>query len=294
MEYRFTTLNEEITREQIVTVHYFEFLQDYRFTGERHNFWEFLYVDKGTIIVCAEDLEHILKRGDIIFHKPNEWHNNIANGQIAPNVVVIAFACNSPSMRFFENRVLQIGDAEKNLMAKILREAGKAFSSRLDDPFSTFLEKRENSPFGSEQMIKISLEQMLLQLIRRHDAPTEDTRLSTSVKENSEQDILAKILSFLQQNVRSKISLDDVCAHTLFSRSYIQRLFKHQMGTSIMDYYKHLKIDEAKMMIREGKYNFTQISELLSYASIHHFSRHFKEITDMTPSEYASSVKVKI
>ena len=94
--------------------------------------------------------------------------------------------------------------------------------------------------------------------------------------------------------MRSKISLDDVCAHTLFSRSYIQRLFKHQMGTSIMDYYKHLKIDEAKMMIREGKYNFTQISELLSYASIHHFSRHFKEITDMTPSEYASSVKVKI
>ena len=38
--------------------------------------------------------------------------------------------------------------------------------------------------------------------------------------------------------------------------------------------------------------NFTQIADALGYTSIHYFSRQFKKITGMTPSEYASSIKV--
>jgi YesN/AraC family two-component response regulator len=52
-----------------------------------------------------------------------------------------------------------------------------------------------------------------------------------------------------------------------------------------------MKIDRAKEMIREKKYNFSEISERLSFSSIHYFSRRFKLITGMTPSEYAASVK---
>ena len=59
-------------------------------------------------------------------------------------------------------------------------------------------------------------------------------------------------------------------------------------------YFKNLKIDEAKIMIREGEYNFTEIAHRLGYSSIHYFSRHFKKATGMTPSEYAYSVKIKI
>ena len=51
------------------------------------------------------------------------------------------------------------------------------------------------------------------------------------------------------------------------------------------------KIDAAKEMIRTGHLNFTQISERLGYTSIHYFSRQFKKLTGMTPSEYASSIK---
>lgn len=294
MKYTLTTLKEELAIQQIVTIHYFEFVKDYRFAGEQHNFWEFLYVDRGALLVTAGEREHTLTKGDIIFHKPNEWHNNVANGLIGPNVMVVSFVCDSPCMRFFENRVVQISDYEKDLLATILREAGDAFSAPFNDPYTTCLVRKPHPAFASEQMIKLCLEMMMLHIIREHTPLAHRPRLSTSVRENSEKEILRKILVYLEKNVRGKINLDDVCAYTMFSRSYIQRLFKSHMGTSIMDYYKHLKIEEAKLMIREGRYNFTQISELLSYASIHHFSRHFKEITNMTPSEYASSVKIKV
>lgn len=59
-----------------------------------------------------------------------------------------------------------------------------------------------------------------------------------------------------------------------------------------MEYFGAMKIEAAQRMIREGACNFTEIAALLGYSSIHYFSRHFKKVTGMTPSEYASSVKM--
>jgi YesN/AraC family two-component response regulator len=58
-----------------------------------------------------------------------------------------------------------------------------------------------------------------------------------------------------------------------------------------MAYFKQLKIKEAKSLIRENNFNFTEISFMLGYNSIHYFSRIFKSETGMTLSEYAKSVK---
>ena len=46
MEYQKTALNREITVNEIVTVHYFEYTKDFAFSGEMHDFWEMVYIDK--------------------------------------------------------------------------------------------------------------------------------------------------------------------------------------------------------------------------------------------------------
>ena len=53
-----------------------------------------------------------------------------------------------------------------------------------------------------------------------------------------------------------------------------------------------MKVGTARQMIRDNQLNFTQIADRLGYNSIRYFSRQFKKITGMTPSEYASSIKV--
>lgn len=55
MTYVKTQLKREITIPAIVTIHYFEYMKDFAFKGESHDFWEFLYVDKGNILVRAAD-----------------------------------------------------------------------------------------------------------------------------------------------------------------------------------------------------------------------------------------------
>ena len=57
-------------------------------------------------------------------------------------------------------------------------------------------------------------------------------------------------------------------------------------GYSIINYFTMMKINEAKRLIREGKYNFFEISEMLMFSNSHYFSSVFKKYTGMTPTQY--------
>jgi AraC-like DNA-binding protein len=289
-----TVLNEDLQIDSIVTVHYFEFACDYVFEGETHDFWEFVYVDKGELEVMADDKGFKLKQGEMIFHKPNEFHNLWANGKIAPNIIVISFDCKSKDMKFFENKIVSTGDTVKNLLAQIIKEALEAFSTPLNISTTTRLDRKENALFGSEQLIKMYLQQLLIHLIRRDASILPDERLSSSVKERTHKDMTHKIVNYLEDNLKSNITFNDVCKFSNLGATTLKAMFKERTGTGVMEFYKSLKIEESKKMIREGKFNFTEIAERLGYASIHYFSRQFKNLTGMTPSEYASSVKIKI
>ena len=77
----------DITR--IVTIHYYEFGQSFVFNGESHDFWEMVYVDKGSVAVRRDNEEEfILTQGNVLFHKPNEFHA-IRAFESSPNFFVI-------------------------------------------------------------------------------------------------------------------------------------------------------------------------------------------------------------
>ena len=92
MAFESTYLKEDIHIDRIYTIHYFEYMSDFDFPGERHNFWEFQCVDKGQAEVSTDNGTYTLSRGQIIFHMPNEFHTLKASGNTAPNVVVVSFA----------------------------------------------------------------------------------------------------------------------------------------------------------------------------------------------------------
>lgn len=294
MSYIKTVLKEELLVKKLISVHYFEFAKNYVYDGEKHDFWEFLYVDKGEVEVMADTEGYKLKQGEMIFHKPNEFHNVWANGRVAPNLVVISFECKSNAMSFFNNKIISISDYEKNLLSQIIREASEAFLSPLNISALRKLEKKDYSIFGCEQLIKIYLEQLLIQLVRKGISIRSESRLSSAAKERSDDDMVKKIINYLNDNVSANLTFDDICHFSKLSRTNLKTLFKEKTGSSLIEYYKALKVEEAKKMIREEQFNFTEIAEKLGYTSIHYFSRHFKKATEMTPSEYASSVKAKI
>ena len=294
MEFKWTVLKEELQIKRIVSLHYFEFAKDYLFEGEKHDFWEFLYVDKGESEVMADEEGYRLNQGDIIFHKPNEFHSIWANKRIAPNLVVIAFECKSETMKYFEKKIFSLGDTERNLLATIVSEGFKAFLPPLDMPGINILKKNQASTFGCEQIIKIHLEFLLINLVRKYNSHENENRLSTIAKQRSEDDIIKRINTFMSENISSNLTLDQICSFLNMGRTHLKTMFKAKTGMGASEYFKLLKIEKAKFQIREEQHNLTEISEKLGYSSIHSFSRHFKSVTGMSPSEYTKTIKARL
>ncbi len=292
VEYPKIPLDSVIEINEIVSLFYFEYAKDFVFQGESHDFWEFLYVDKGQVEVMADTEGYQLQQGEMIFHKPNEFHSVWANGKIAPNLIVASFVCNSPAMKFFENKILKAGEEEKNLLAKLIRERTYCFNKRLNE-FITVKDKRLDEPFGAQQLIKIYLEMLLITLIRNNTAIKKQERISSLTRHRAEDDLVNRIICFMEQNIEKNLTVDDFCKEFSLSPTRIKSLFKDRKQTGIIQYFRRMKIERAKELIREENYNFSEIAERLGFSSVHYFSHVFKKITDMTPSEYAVSVKSK-
>ncbi len=282
-----------ININKIVTIHYYELGKDFSYSGERHNFWEMVYVDSGSVEISTDEKLTVLKQGDIIFHKPDEFHTVSANGVVAPNLVVIAFDSDSDAMRRFEHAHFKAGEAERNLFADIIAKATEAFATPLDDPQTTRLQRREDSRFASEQLLVMQLEQLLIRLLRRSESQT-NVRISSSIKLRTDHDLVTRIVDYMEEHVYGTLTFSDVCRFSAQSATNLKTIFKNVTGVGVMSYYRNLKIEEAKRMLREGDGNITQIADRLGYTSVHYFSRYFKRTTGMTPSEYTLSIQAKI
>jgi AraC-like DNA-binding protein len=291
MAFESLTLREELRISKIVTIHYFEYTSTYQFPGEAHDFWEFLCVDKGEVEVMANHTPYTLKRGQIIFHKPNEFHSVKANGKTAPNLVVLAFECNSPCMKRFEGLLTDIGENERALLAGIIHEAKQCISTNLNNPYTQKMNRKADAPFGCEQMIKLHLEYFMISMIRSMNSPVKPAPAVKSTRKKNDALLYARVTSYLEANLQNRLTIEEICRANLVGRSQLQKIFRDENQCGVIDYFSHLKIEKAKQLIRENRDNFTQISDALGYTSIHYFSRQFKKITGMSPSEYASSIK---
>lgn len=297
MGYNGTVLRDSVSVGKIYSIHYFEYMSDFTFEGESHNFWEFICVDKGEVGVTAGKSFSVLKKGEITFHKPNEFHNVRANGEVAPNLVVISFQCNSDAMRFFKNKILRVNEAERNILADIIIEARRCFDCRLDDPYLQNMPQKDPDLFGAEQLIRIHLEYFLIHLIRRYSNPISPGKKNPHIdipkvtKTKSDLELFHRVTNYLEANLHTHVTIEQICRDNLIGRSQLQKIFREQSNLGIIEYFSQMKINAAKQMIRTNMLNFTQIAEQLGYTSIHYFSRQFKKTAKMTPSEYASSIK---
>ncbi len=287
-----TPLNNVLTIDNLVSLHYFEYALHFKGQGESHDFWEMVYVDCGMIEVTADNEKCYLKQGQAIFHPPGEYHN-IYSFRDFTNVFIISFYNHQLEEKFFRGTVFRLDDRDRDLIAEILSESRKLFSDPLDIMDQTKLHKREDAPFGCEQFLRAAVERLLISILRNRTVVDEDKKISRLVKTNNEQYIVDSILSLLNENLYGHVTLDALCKKVSFSRSYMEKLFKKNTGFSILNYFNKLKIDEAKRMISEGKYSVTEISQALNFSSIHYFSRVFKTFAKMSPSEYDKSVKLR-
>ena len=93
-------------------------------------------------------------------------------------------------------------------------------------------------------------------------------------------------MDYINRNILSDITIDDICASIHMSKYYFCRKFKDSMGLTVMDYVLKTRLVLAKNMLLQELASVTEISERCCFSSISYFCRVFKEEMGMTPTEY--------
>ncbi|MHB8075501.1 PocR ligand-binding domain-containing protein [Desulfosporosinus fructosivorans] len=103
-----------------------------------------------------------------------------------------------------------------------------------------------------------------------------------------QKNILAiqKAAEYIQKNFRNKLTIEDISQVVYLSPCYVSRIFKQSLGCTLMEYLTHVRIEEAKTMLKDPKYNVMQVAEESGFEDPAYFTRVFKKIEGITPSRF--------
>ena len=272
------TLKRPLRVTRLITVLSYELSSKYRNEGERHDFWELVYVDRGSLFYRAEQERGTLHNGEIILHAPGEFHSVECDGAEGTSVFIITFDCTAPALKILQSRPIKISGSIQRIMSALIQECFCAFK------VSKYpITPNPEAPYGAEQLVRSYLEEFLIRLIRKEQTAENLAELSYGINDTTLTD---RIKGYLSDKTGSRVTLDEIAQALHFSKSRLCDAFKRSEGTTILGYHTQLKIAEAKRMLFETKLTVAEISESLDFISPEYFSRVFKKHTGNTPTSF--------
>lgn len=87
---------------------------------------------------------------------------------------------------------------------------------------------------------------------------------------------MLRIVAYLKENYRSKITLADLQEQFHYSERYINQKFQKELGTTVIDYLNRCRIQNALELIRKGKLPISQIGWECGIGEYKYFNHVFK------------------
>ena len=240
-----------------------------------HPYYEILHSTSGTRIVTTEENTYLLSNLGVAFFKPNTKHSTSIEKRMYHERYILnvsayilneflvffnidldaLFSCN---VKLFTQD--QINTIEQ-LFDKILIEYQTALS----------IEKNTN--------LRLYFAQLLIELTKGHPAP----------EHNHNSQCTYNIVLYIRQHFCENISLDTIANKFFTNKSQLCRILKNSLGKTFSEFLNELRIDYAKMLLKETNYTATHICTKCGYNNFSYFMRQFKKITGTTPTKYRNT-----
>ncbi|MDQ2085522.1 response regulator [Herbivorax sp. ANBcel31] len=101
--------------------------------------------------------------------------------------------------------------------------------------------------------------------------------------------LIKKACEYVLGHIEQDITLLSIAEYLNISKNYFCSLFKQETGYNFLEYVTKIKMEWAKMLLKEGSYKTYEVSEMLGYREASYFSRLFRKYTDQSPAEYKKS-----
>jgi len=95
-----------------------------------------------------------------------------------------------------------------------------------------------------------------------------------------------EVIQYIESHYQDKITLEMIADHVNFSENYLCRVFKEQVGTSLITYINNVRMNKAAELIMHGSTYMKEVSALVGISDQFYFNRLFKKHFGISPSEY--------
>lgn len=265
--------------KNLVTIEYHDFPKGYQYPMEEHHFYEFVYVEKGSLSCLTKDYKYDLLQGDFLLITPNTPHEYEVQEKVGARALVVCFNSNSTVLQALSHKIS--ANDSYNLISALLDEARRCF----EFPFKKKLVPLKTPDFASQQMVTNYIEQLLIFLLRSELSKKNKIEIKfVKNKRELERAICDDIVAYLSSRLFDDVSLSDVSEKIYYSKTYLNNVFKKVKGYSIMQYYNLLKIEEAKKLL--PTHPVVYVSDALCFSDPNYFTKVFQKFAGTTPSKY--------
>ena len=100
---------------------------------------------------------------------------------------------------------------------------------------------------------------------------------------HSQKDV---IKDYIDRNYKKDISAKDVAGILGYSDVYFSKVFKQLFDDNFINYLTKIRIDRAKLLLKDVSFNIKEVGKSVGYADSNYFTKVFKRSIGMSPSEY--------
>ncbi|WP_160719695.1 helix-turn-helix domain-containing protein [Bacillus sp. USDA818B3_A] len=115
-------------------------------------------------------------------------------------------------------------------------------------------------------------------------------RVANLIVPLSADNVIHQVIQFVRDNTNKHITVSDVAEHVGFTRSYLSRKVKKELGIELSAFIRRSKLEEAKDLLTFSNKTISEISNYLYFSSQSHFQTAFKEEYGITPNAFRKSL----
>lgn len=236
------------------------------FRGEQHQPLELVYVEKGVLENYCGGQKFTLHPNQFLIFDSNQWHMQYADQEV--RFLTVSFSWEGHDFSHLFNHVIL---APPEIQRSIL---------------TLYQEYDQDLPQRDEFLYTLS--KLLLLQIRRLSGHEGTVKKPSPASERLHRMLLDKAMQTVSERIYGKLSVSDLATAVNVSASQLTVLFRTYLGISPAKYITHIRLEESKNMLNEGKMSIGEIAEFLGYTSVQHYSKQFHNWFGVTPSSYAS------
>ena len=228
----------------------------------------------GTIYPLVDKDVYTVTAGQLIIYAPNSAHS--AAKSCDASVSIVSFDIDSNALSSLYNTPISLSTEQEQMLGSIVEDGVRCFEKRPSGTDERGFVLRDDADEGILRRMQKGMEFFLVDLLEK--------RVTVCGAGKSRE--YDSVLAFLRTRIYSVLTVEEVAKECNMSVSKLKYLFRENSGGGVINCFIEMKIVEAKRLIEEGGYNFSEIADRLAFNSLHYFSRTFKRVTGISPSEY--------